>query len=43
VSNHSFSEHEFESWQAALKDQGRPQLSRRAVKEVHDRMVKANS
>jgi hypothetical protein len=43
VSNTGFSQAEFESWQRALKEQGRPQVSRRTVKDTYARMVKANA
>ncbi|KAL4418793.1 hypothetical protein ABPG77_010202, partial [Micractinium sp. CCAP 211/92] len=33
---------EFESWQRVLKEQRRPQISRRQAQETHDRLVKAN-
>lgn len=43
ISNSGFSEAEFESWQRSLKEQGRPQISRRQAKEVHERLVKAHT
>lgn len=42
VSNASFTEPEFESWQRALREQHRPQVSRRQAQETHERLVKAN-
>ncbi|KAL4425311.1 hypothetical protein ABPG75_009327 [Micractinium tetrahymenae] len=43
VSNTGFSELEFESWQRALKEQHRPQVSRRQAQETYERLVKANT
>jgi hypothetical protein len=43
VSNAGFTEAEFESWQRALKEQGRPQVSRRVAKDAYERLVKANT
>ncbi|KAI7843494.1 hypothetical protein COHA_002737, partial [Chlorella ohadii] len=41
VSNTGFTDQEFDSWQRSLKDAGRPQVSRRVVRDVHDRLTKA--
>ena len=43
VSNAGFTEAEFESWQRALKEQGRPQVSRRVATDAYERLVKANT
>lgn len=43
VSNSGITDSEFESWQRALKEQHRPQVSRRQAQETYERLLKANT
>ena len=43
MSNAAFTDDEYGKWHELCVQQGRPQVSRRVVAEVHARMVKANS